>query len=189
MKNNLWKNEFNIIFRCLVRALWICSKSPIEIMQIRYVLADFELSYFFQNKNWLELLNIIFENDSPKGSFWANKKKVEFLLLSPDSRKLLTTCIKSSSLLFESRDIISIFLISLFSVRTVSYGYLVFTCVSCLTINPSGKKLGVYLTVWHSNLVRKSWQEISAHESLWNASKPWFPKWKPISTLLKCMVG
>ena len=60
-------------------------------MQIRYVLADFELSYFFQNKNSLELLNIIFENDSPKGSFWADKKKVEFLLLSPGSRKLLTT--------------------------------------------------------------------------------------------------
>ena len=36
-------------------------------------------------------MNIIFENDSPKGTFWANKKKVEFLLLSPDYRKLLTT--------------------------------------------------------------------------------------------------
>ena len=46
-----------------------------EIMQIRYVLADFELSYFFQNKNSLELLSINFENDSPKGSFGANKKK------------------------------------------------------------------------------------------------------------------
>ena len=46
---------------------------------------------FCQNKNSLELLNIIFENSSPKGSFGANKKKVEFLLLSPDSWKLLTT--------------------------------------------------------------------------------------------------
>ena len=46
MKNNLWKNESKIIFRCLVWALWKCTKSPIEIMQIRYVLADFELSYF-----------------------------------------------------------------------------------------------------------------------------------------------
>ena len=46
---------------------------------------------FFQNKNSLELLNIIFENDSPKGSLGGNEKKVEFLLLSPDSRKLLTT--------------------------------------------------------------------------------------------------
>ena len=64
-------------------------------MQIRYVLADFELSYFFQNKNSLELLNIIFENDSLKGSFGANKKKVEFSLLSPDSRKLLTTSLNS----------------------------------------------------------------------------------------------
>ena len=34
---------------------------------------------------------IIEVNNSPKGSFGANKKKVEFLLLSPDSRKLLTT--------------------------------------------------------------------------------------------------
>ena len=67
-------------------------------MQIRYVLADFELSYFFQNKNSLELLSIIFENDSPKGSFGANKKKVEFLLLSPDSRKLLTTSLKQNLL-------------------------------------------------------------------------------------------
>ena len=47
-----------------------------------------------QNKNSLELLNIIFENSSPKGSFGANKKKIEFSLLSPDSRKLLTTALK-----------------------------------------------------------------------------------------------
>ena len=33
-------------FFCLVRALWKCTESLIEIMQIRYVLADFELSYF-----------------------------------------------------------------------------------------------------------------------------------------------
>ena len=46
-------------------------------------------SNFCQNKNSLELLNIIFENSSPKGSFGANKKKFEFSLLSPDSRKLL----------------------------------------------------------------------------------------------------
>ena len=38
-----------------------------------------------QNKNSLELLSTIFENSSPKGSFGANKKRVEFLLLSPDS--------------------------------------------------------------------------------------------------------
>ena len=44
-------------------------------MQIRYVLADFEFSYFSQNKNSLERLSIVFENDSPKGSFEANKKK------------------------------------------------------------------------------------------------------------------
>ena len=46
---------------------------------------------FAKIKYSLELLNIIFENSSPKGSFGANKKKVEFLLLSPDSWKLLTT--------------------------------------------------------------------------------------------------
>ena len=45
-------------------------------MQIRYVLADFELSYFFcQNKNSLELLKIIFENSSPKGYLEQIKKK------------------------------------------------------------------------------------------------------------------
>ena len=46
MKNNLWKNESKIIFRCLVGVLWKCTGSPIEVMQIRYVLADFKLSYF-----------------------------------------------------------------------------------------------------------------------------------------------
>ena len=59
-----------------MRALWRCTKSQIEIMQIRYVLADFELSYFFcQNKNSLELLKIIFENSSPKGYLEQIKKK------------------------------------------------------------------------------------------------------------------
>ena len=48
---------------------------------------------FCQNKNSLELLNIIFENSSPIGSFWAKKKRCEFSLLSPDSRKLLTTAL------------------------------------------------------------------------------------------------
>ena len=50
---------------------------------------------FYQNKNSLELLNIIFENSSSKGSFGANKKKVEFLLLSPDCWKLLTTSLNN----------------------------------------------------------------------------------------------
>jgi len=49
---------------------------------------------FIPGKFSLELLNIIFENSSPKGFFWANKKKFEFLALSPDSRKLLTTAVK-----------------------------------------------------------------------------------------------
>ena len=50
--------------------------------------------FFCQSKNSLELFNIIFENSSPKGFFWANKKKFEFSALSPDSRKLLTTALK-----------------------------------------------------------------------------------------------
>ena len=52
---------------------------------------------FCRKKNSLELLNIIFENSSPKRSFGANKKKFEFSLLSPDSRKLLTTALKIDS--------------------------------------------------------------------------------------------
>ena len=51
-------------------------------------------SFFCQNKNSLELFNVIFENSSPKGFFWASKKKFEFSALSPDSRKLLATALK-----------------------------------------------------------------------------------------------
>ena len=50
---------------------------------------------FCQNKNSLELLNLIFEKSSPKGSFGAKKKKFKFSLLSPDSSKLLTTALKT----------------------------------------------------------------------------------------------
>ena len=53
--------------------------------------------FFCQKKNSLELFNIIFENSSPKGFFWANKKKFEFSALSPDSRKLLTTALNNAS--------------------------------------------------------------------------------------------
>ena len=53
--------------------------------------------FFCQNKNSLELFNIIFENSLPKGFFWANKKKFEFSALSPDSRKLLTTALNKTS--------------------------------------------------------------------------------------------
>ena len=66
---------------------------------------------FCQNKNSLELLNIIFENSSPKGSFGANKKKFEFSLLSPDSRKLLTTALnemKTLMLFYPSNLIINV---------------------------------------------------------------------------------
>ena len=60
---------------------------------------------FCQNKNSLYLLNIIFENSSPKGSFSANKRKIEFSLLSPDSRKLLTTALNTH---FKSTDLYSV---------------------------------------------------------------------------------
>ena len=70
-------------------------------MQIGYVLADFELSYFLpKKKNSLELLNIIFENSSPKGSFGGNKRQVEFLLLSPNSLKLLKTSLKEENAVY-----------------------------------------------------------------------------------------
>ena len=50
---------------------------------------------FCQKKKSLELLNIFFENSSPKGSFGENKK-IEFFLLSPDSWKLLTTSLNAA---------------------------------------------------------------------------------------------
>ena len=66
--------------------------------------------FFCQNKNSLERFNIIFENSSPKGFFWANKKKFEFSALSPDSRKLLTTALKgplSTANLSDGRIVVS----------------------------------------------------------------------------------
>ena len=64
---------------------------------------------FCQNKNSLKLLNNIFENSSPKGSFGANKKKFEFSPLSPDSRKLLTTALnkeKGRNIVLVDRDML-----------------------------------------------------------------------------------
>ena len=88
------------------------------------------------------------------------------------------------SLLFESRDIINILLTLFFSVRTVSCGTSFFPHTSRLCHKSERKKLGPYLTVRPSNSISKKyvWWEISALESLWNASKPWFPKLKPIHT-------
>ena len=43
---------------------------------------------FAKKLNSLELLNNIFENSSPKGSFGRNKRKFEFSVLSRDSRKI-----------------------------------------------------------------------------------------------------
>ena len=43
---------------------------------------------FCQNESALELLNIIFENTTLKGSFWQHNWNFEFSLLAPDSRYL-----------------------------------------------------------------------------------------------------
>ena len=67
MENNLWKNESKIIFRCLVRVLWKCTESSIEIMQIRYILADFELSYL---KNYLAPKLCCFNHQCTKWNAW-----------------------------------------------------------------------------------------------------------------------
>ena len=86
--------------------------------------------------------------------------------------------LESFFFLFESKDIMNILLTSLFSVRPVSYGTSFFPHAWHLGHCPSGKKFGPYLKVRPSNPVSESyiWWEISAHESLWNASKPCFPK-------------
>ena len=65
-------------------------------MQIRYVLADFELSYFFAKIKtrwnfWKLFLKTVYQ----KGILeQIKKKKLNFLLLSPDSWKLLKTSLK-----------------------------------------------------------------------------------------------
>ena len=49
---------------------------------------------FHKTVNSLELWKYISENSSPKGSFWRNKRKSEFSLLSADSRYLLAVALK-----------------------------------------------------------------------------------------------
>ena len=49
---------------------------------------------FHKNVNSLELWKYISENSLPKGSFWRNKRKSEFSLLSTDSRYLLAVALK-----------------------------------------------------------------------------------------------
>ena len=51
---------------------------------------------FPKNEASLELLNIVFENSFPKGFFWCNEKKSEFVDLAPYYRYFLqTTALKS----------------------------------------------------------------------------------------------
>ena len=78
----------------------------------------------------------------------------------------------------------NILLTLFFSVRSVSYGASFFPRTSRLCHKSERKKFGLYLTVRLSNSISKRyvWWEISALESLWNASKSWFPKLKPIHT-------
>lgn len=54
----------NLAHFCWLRVLWTC------------------LDQVHKNVNSLELLKYIFENNSPKGSFWGNKRKLEFSDLS-----------------------------------------------------------------------------------------------------------
>ena len=51
---------------------------------------------FHKNVNSLELWKYISENSSPKGSFWRNKRKSEFSLLSADSRYLLAVALNKT---------------------------------------------------------------------------------------------
>ena len=69
MKNNLWKNESKIILyeRC-ENAL----KAQEKLCKLGTFWPISNFRIFCQNKNSLELLNIIFENSSPKGSFRAS---------------------------------------------------------------------------------------------------------------------
>ena len=52
---------------------------------------------FHKNVNSLELWKYISENSSPKGSFWRNKRKSKFSLLSWDYRYLQAMALNSSS--------------------------------------------------------------------------------------------
>ena len=49
---------------------------------------------FRKNESAMELFNMIFENASPKGSFWQNKINYDILRLSADSRYLWSYVLK-----------------------------------------------------------------------------------------------
>ena len=49
---------------------------------------------FRKNESAVELFNMIFENTSPKGSFWQNKIDCDILQLSADSRYLWSYVLK-----------------------------------------------------------------------------------------------
>ena len=49
---------------------------------------------FLENENPLETMIVIFENFSPKGSFWQKMKYFEISVLTANSRYLQTPAIK-----------------------------------------------------------------------------------------------
>ena len=49
---------------------------------------------FLENENSLETLIVIFENVSPKGSFWLKMKYFEISVLTANSRYLQTAALK-----------------------------------------------------------------------------------------------
>ena len=79
-----------VLYECFENAL-ICIISTSLLARFTQI-SNF--SIFRQIGESLELLNIVFGNSLPKGIFWQKKKKFEFLQLSTDSGKLLTTALK-----------------------------------------------------------------------------------------------
>ena len=52
------------------------------------------LGGFLENENSLETMIVIFENVSPKGSFWLKMKYFEISVLTANSRYLQTAALK-----------------------------------------------------------------------------------------------
>ena len=53
---------------------------------------------FLEKENSLETLIVIFENVSPKGFFWMNRKDFEISVLTANSRYLQTAALKWQAL-------------------------------------------------------------------------------------------
>ena len=94
----LCKNEIKGSFQLSVLACWNCSilrKFHPPLFGVRAGSGGISNFRRFRKKlNSLELLNNIFENSSPKGSFGRNKRKFEFSVLSRDSQKIQSYALK-----------------------------------------------------------------------------------------------